>query len=67
MPARPIASATVSFGLVSVPVSLYSAAESSAKVSINWLHKDCGSRLKQQYVCKQDGDLVGARGPGEGL
>ena len=58
MPARPIASATVSFGLVSVPVHLYSAAESSAKVSFNWLHKDCGSRLKQQYVCKQDGDLV---------
>ena len=58
MPARPIASATVSFGLVSVPVSLYSSAESTSKVSFNWLHKDCGSRLKQQYVCKQDGDLV---------
>ncbi len=58
MPARPIASATVSFGLVSVPVSLYSSAESTAKVSFNWLHKECGSRLKQQYVCKQDGDLV---------
>ena len=58
MAARPIASATVSFGLVSVPVSLYSSAESTAKVSFNWLHQECGSRLKQQYVCKQDGDLV---------
>ncbi|MGD2135242.1 MAG: Ku protein [Gemmatimonadales bacterium] len=58
MSARPIGSATVSFGLVSVPVKLYSAAESTARVSFNWLHKDCGSRLRQQYVCKQDGDVV---------
>ncbi len=58
MPARPISSATISFGLVSVPISLYSAAESSASVSFNWLHRDCGSRLKQQYVCKQDGNVV---------
>ncbi|HEX9691441.1 MAG TPA: Ku protein [Gemmatimonadales bacterium] len=58
MPARPIASATVSFGLVSVPVQLYSASESEAKVTFNWLHQDCGSRLKQQYVCKQDGEIV---------
>ncbi len=27
-------------------------------MSFNWLHKDCGSRLKQQYVCHQDGDVV---------
>lgn len=58
MSARPIASATVSFGLVSVPVNLYSSAESTSKVTFNWLHNDCGSRLKQQYVCKQDGDVV---------
>lgn len=58
MPARPISSATVSFGLVSVPVSLYSAAESSATVSFNWLHRACGSRLKQQYICKQDDAVV---------
>ena len=58
MPARPIASATISFGLVSVPVSLYSSAESTSKVSFNWLHKTDGSRLKQQYVCKQDGEVV---------
>jgi DNA end-binding protein Ku len=58
MSARPISTATVSFGLVSVPVKLYSTAESSARIAFNWLHKDCGSRLKQQYVCKQDGDVV---------
>ncbi len=58
MSARPIAAATVSFGLVSVPIKLYSAAEPRSKVSFNWVHKDCGSRLKQQYVCKKDGELV---------
>jgi DNA end-binding protein Ku len=58
MPARPIASATVSFGLVSVPVQLYSASESQANIAFNWLHKKCSSRLKQQYVCSKDGEKV---------
>lgn len=58
MPPRPIASASISFGLVSVPVSLYSASESSATVSFNMLHKTCGSRLKQQYICPQEGGVV---------
>lgn len=58
MPARPIGSATVSFGLVAVPVHLYSASESTSRVSFNWLHKDCGSRLKQQYICPQDEVVV---------
>src|SRR6476469_3611135 len=58
MPPRPIGSATISFGLVSVPVSLYSASESSATVSFNMLHKSCGSRLKQQYVCSKEGGIV---------
>ena len=58
MSARPIGSATIAFGLVSVPIKLYSASESTAAVSFNWLHKKCGSRLKQQYVCAQDGEKV---------
>jgi DNA end-binding protein Ku len=58
MSARPISAATISFGLVSVPVKLYSTGESSARISFNWLHKECGSRLKQQYVCRQHGDVV---------
>jgi len=58
MPPRPIASASISFGLVSVPVSLYSASESSANVGFNMLHKTCGSRLKQQYICPQEGTVV---------
>jgi DNA end-binding protein Ku len=58
MPPRSIGTATISFGLVSVPVSLYSASESSATVSFNMLHKSCGSRLKQQYVCSKEGGIV---------
>lgn len=58
MTAHAIGSATISFGLVSVPVKMYSASESSAAIAFNWLHKKCSSRLKQQYVCPQDGDKV---------
>lgn len=61
MPARSIANATISFGLVSVPVNLYSSAESKASVSFNMLHKKCGSRLKQQYICPKDNNEVVAR------
>jgi DNA end-binding protein Ku len=58
MSAHPIGSATISFGLVSVPVKLFSTGEPSAAISFNWLHKKDGSRLKQQYVCAKDGDKV---------
>jgi len=51
MAARSIASLTVSFGLVSIPVKLYSATEASRAISFNLLHKSCGSRLRQQYFC----------------
>jgi DNA end-binding protein Ku len=51
MAARSIATLTVSFGLVSIPVRLFSATEASKAISFNLLHKACGSRLKQQYFC----------------
>ncbi|MBC7728028.1 MAG: Ku protein [Microbacteriaceae bacterium] len=57
MAARSIASLTLSFGLVSIPVKLYSATESSAAVRFNLLAKD-GSRLKQQYVSEKDQAVV---------
>jgi len=56
--ARPIAGATISFGLVSIPVRLYPATQSSAAISFNLLHKKDGSRLKQQYICPRDGEIV---------
>jgi DNA end-binding protein Ku len=54
MAARSIASLTVSFGLVSIPVKLFSATEASKSISFNMLHKACGSRLKQQYLCLKE-------------
>ena len=58
MAARSIASLTVSFGLVSVPVRLYSATEARAGVSFNLIHKNCGSRLRQQYICIKENVVV---------
>jgi DNA end-binding protein Ku len=56
MAARSIASLTVSFGLVAIPVKLYSATQASGTISFNMLHKPpCGSRLKQQYICAKEG------------
>jgi DNA end-binding protein Ku len=58
MSARSIASGTISFGLVSIPVKLYSATQQSAGISFNLLHKKDGSRLKQQYICPVDQEIV---------
>lgn len=58
MPLHAIGSATISFGLVSVPVKLFATSESRATISFNLLHKECGSRLKQQYLCPKDGKQV---------
>jgi DNA end-binding protein Ku len=44
--------------MVSIPVNLYSAAESKAAVSFNLLHGKCKGRLKQQYVCPRDNEIV---------
>ena len=50
MPPHSLGSGTISFGLVSIPVRLYTAA-SSANVSFNQLHVVCGSRIRQQTFC----------------
>ena len=55
MAARSIGSLTVSFGLVAIPVKLFSATESTRAISFNMLHKADGSRLKQQYLCVKEG------------
>ena len=54
MAARSIGTLSISFGLVSIPVKLYSATEASHAISFNLLHKGCGSRLKQQYLCVKE-------------
>jgi DNA end-binding protein Ku len=49
----------VSFGLVTIPVKLYSTGETAVGIQLNMLHSKCGSRLKQQYVCPVDDVVVG--------
>lgn len=57
MAARATGSGTISFGLVSIPVKLYSTVDTTKSVHFNYLAAD-GSRLKQQYVRASDGKLV---------
>ena len=52
-----IGSGTISFGLVSIPVKLYTAA-SSGGVSFNLLHAKCGSRIKQQTFCPVCNEVI---------
>jgi len=57
MPARASSSATISFGLVSIPVKVYTANRSKS-VSFNMLHAKDKSRLRQQYLCATCGETV---------
>src|SRR5438876_67769 len=57
MPAHATGSGTISFGLVSIPVKLYTAAASQS-VSFNLLHAKCGSRIKLQNFCPVDNEVV---------
>jgi DNA end-binding protein Ku len=58
MSARAISTGSISFGLVSIPVKLYSTNQPSAGISFNLLHRKCSSRLKQQYICPKDNETV---------
>ena len=58
MPPHSIGSGTISFGLVSIPVKMFSATSSSVSVSFNMLHDKCGSRVKQQLFCPVDNEVV---------
>lgn len=57
MAARSMASATIAFGLVSIPCKLFATADSTRAVRFNYLAKD-GSRLRQQYIRASDGEVV---------
>lgn len=58
MSAQSMGSATVSFGLVSVPVKFYSTSDSSATIRFNWISPSSGSRVKQKYWDPQEERLV---------
>ena len=57
MAARPMATATISFGLVSIPCKLFPTVDNTSAVRFNYLSKD-GSRLRQQYIRASDGEIV---------
>jgi DNA end-binding protein Ku len=57
MPPHSIGSGTISFGLVSIPVKMYTAA-SSESVSFNQIHPKCGGRIKQQLICPTCNEVV---------
>jgi DNA end-binding protein Ku len=58
MAARAVGTATLSFGLVAIPVKVYSSTVSEAEFSFNLLEKKTGSRLKQQYISQKTGEIV---------
>jgi DNA end-binding protein Ku len=58
MPARALSAATISFGLVSIPVKLYSAAEPKSALAFNQINRKDGSRVKQQLISARTGEVV---------
>jgi DNA end-binding protein Ku len=57
MPARSIDTATIAFGLVSIPVKIYSTSERSHEIHFNFIHEGCGERLRQFYECPKHGKV----------
>lgn len=56
--ARSIATATISFGLVTIPVKVYPAIDSRSKVRFHWLHRACGTRVRRRFYCPKDDEIV---------
>jgi DNA end-binding protein Ku len=48
----------LTFGLISMPVRLFSGARGE-RVGFHMLHREDHARLKQQYICSEDGKVVG--------
>ena len=57
MPAHSIGSGNISFGLVSIPIRMFTAA-SSGRVAFNQIHQKCGGRIKQQLICPTCNEVV---------
>lgn len=59
MAARPLRTATITFGLVSIPVKFYTATKSE-DISFNLLHGPCGSRVNRKYWCPEHEQIIDA-------
>jgi DNA end-binding protein Ku len=56
MARRSIWKGVISFGMVAIPVKLYTATENK-DLSFTTLHKGCGQRLKMKRYCPEHGDV----------
>ena len=59
MALRPLRNATISFGLVNIPVRFYTATKSE-DISFNLLHESCGSRVQRKWFCPKDDTIIDA-------
>ena len=57
MALRPLRNATISFGLVSIPVRFYTATKSE-DVHFHLLHASCGSRVNRKWWCPHHEKIV---------
>src|SRR6476646_6776221 len=55
---RPIWKGALSFGLVNIPVQLYSAIQAGERVSFRLLHRSDHSPIRYERVCQKDGKSV---------
>ena len=55
---RPIWKGALSFGLVNIPVQLYSAIQAGERVSFRLLHQTDQSPIRYERVCQKDGTAV---------
>ena len=56
--ARPIWTGALTFGLVNIPVKLYSAVQSKERISFRLLHKEDLSPIRYERVCQKEGEAV---------
>jgi DNA end-binding protein Ku len=59
MALRPLRNATISFGLVSIPVRFYTATKSE-DIHFNLLHESCGTRVNRKWWCPHHEEIVPA-------
>src|SRR5438067_2447367 len=57
MALRPLRNATITFGLVSIPVRFYSATKSE-DIHFNLLHESCGTRVNRKWWCPYHEKIV---------
>ena len=57
MALRPLRNATITFGLVNIPVRFYTATRSE-DIHFNMLHESCGSRVNRKWWCPKHEEMI---------